>query len=73
MATLENDRGRNALLHHDLTLNEIMARRPEAARILLEFGFDTCCGGSQTLLEASPGCGIDPEVVLRRLSGAEER
>ncbi|TVP43401.1 MAG: hemerythrin [Gemmatimonadales bacterium] len=73
MATLEDDRGRDTPLHHDLTLNEIVTRQPEAAGILLELGFDACCGGARTLLEASRRCGVDPEVVLRRLSGPEDR
>jgi len=73
MATLENERERDTPLHHDLTLNEIVTRQPEAAGILLELGFDTCCGGAQTLLEASRRCGVNPAVALRRLSGREDR
>lgn len=69
MATHEGRGGQDAPLHADLTLNEIVARRPEAAGILLELGFDTCCGGARTLLEAAHGFRMSPEGVLRRIAG----
>lgn len=73
MATHDEDRRQSPPLHPDLTLNEIVTHRPEAARILLELGFDTCCGGAQTLLEAARRFRMNPELVLRRISADEDR
>lgn len=55
--------------HH--TLNEIVALVPGAEGPLLHLGYDTCCGGSRTLGEASAVLGLDPDAVLRRLEGGE--
>ncbi|MEX2529954.1 MAG: DUF542 domain-containing protein [Gemmatimonadota bacterium] len=67
MKTAEARGGSTSLPLLELTLNEIVARRPEAMPVLSEFGLDTCCGGARTLREVTHRHGIDPGEVLRRL------
>lgn len=43
----------------NMTVNELLAARPEASGLLLELGIDTCCGGSLPLGEAAADAGVD--------------
>jgi len=67
MATSTDARERDTSLRIDLTLNEILARRPDAGAVLNPLGFDTCCGGARTLEEAAQALGLDPAEILERL------
>ncbi|EIA39718.1 DUF542 domain-containing protein [Thermus parvatiensis] len=49
------------------TVNEVLQRHPEAVRLLNEMGIDTCCGGADSLEEASRQAGKNPEEVLKAL------
>ena len=66
--TTRESRTRPASTHLvELTLNEIMSRHPKAIPVLAHFGLHTCCGGAQTLLEATRRHGLDPVDVLLQL------
>lgn len=43
----------------ELTLNEILRRHPETARILHRYGLDTCCGGAKGLPEVAATHGLN--------------
>jgi iron-sulfur cluster repair protein YtfE (RIC family) len=67
MATSTDPGERDTSLRIDLTLNEILARRPDAGALLNRLGFDTCCGGARTLAEAARALDLDPAEILDRL------
>jgi regulator of cell morphogenesis and NO signaling len=46
-----------------MTLGDLVATRPEAARVLDRFGLDYCCHGDRTLDDACAAAGLDPRVV----------
>lgn len=50
-----------------LTVNEIVARRPESLPTLHALGIDACCGGSLVLAEACRRHGLDPRDVAAAL------
>ncbi len=60
-------RERDTSLRIELTLNEILARRPAAGAVLTPLGSDTCCGRARTLKEAAQALGLDPAEILERL------
>jgi len=47
----------------DVTLGDIVATNPAAARVLERFGLDYCCQGDQTLRDACDRVGIDDAEV----------
>lgn len=49
------------------TLNEIVARYPQALPVLGRFGLDTCCGGSLPLQTAVQHHNLNLEEVLAAL------
>jgi iron-sulfur cluster repair protein YtfE (RIC family) len=49
------------------TLNELVARAPEALPVLRRFGLDTCCGGALTLVVAARHHGIVLDELLAAL------
>jgi len=49
------------------TVGEAVADRPARSRVLERLGIDYCCGGRQTVEEASIRLGLDPETVLAEL------
>ena len=51
----------------DMSLGELVNRRPSAAAVLQDFGLDFCCGGSQPLGAACAELGVDPEAVAAAL------
>jgi hypothetical protein len=67
MATSTDHREGDASLGVHLTLNEILARRPDAGAVLNPLGFDTCCGGARTLEAAARERGLDPGEILARI------
>jgi len=61
------------VVDHTLTLNEIVARYPDALSVLHRLGFDTCCGGALALEDAVARHGLDLANVQAALSGALEK
>jgi regulator of cell morphogenesis and NO signaling len=53
-----------------LTINEIVARHPEAIPVFNRFGMDTCCGGGVSVDEAARRDGIDAAAVFAALNEA---
>lgn len=49
------------------TLNEIVARYPQALPVLRRFGLDTCCGGSLPLQTAAQHHNLNVEEVVAAL------
>ncbi|MCZ7568245.1 MAG: DUF542 domain-containing protein [Ardenticatenaceae bacterium] len=49
------------------TLNEIVARHPQALPVLRRFGLDTCCGGSLPLQTAVQHHGLALDEVVTAL------
>lgn len=49
------------------TLNEIVARYPQALPVLHSFGLDTCCGGALTIATAAERHGLDLNELLAAL------
>ena len=52
------------------TVGELVAERPERARVFERLGIDYCCGGKQTLAAACAQLGLSPETVLAQLESA---
>lgn len=52
------------------TLNELVARAPEALPVLQRFGLDTCCGGALTLAVAAQHHGLEIAELLAALREA---
>jgi regulator of cell morphogenesis and NO signaling len=53
-----------------LTLGDLVATNPAAARVLDGFGLDYCCHGERTLEAACHAAGLDPEFVRTRIDDA---
>jgi regulator of cell morphogenesis and NO signaling len=49
------------------TLGDMVAFQPLAARVLSRYQLDYCCGGRQTLEEASQDQGLDPRAILAEI------
>ena len=60
------------MIRPDLTVNELLQRRPEALPALAGAGIDTCCGGAETLERAAAVAGIVLTDLLARLEAAPE-
>lgn len=60
----------NGAVDPGLTVNEIIARWPEAIRTLNACGIDTCCGGNEPLVEAAREAGAEVASVLAQLEAA---
>lgn len=54
----------------DDTLNELVARAPEALPVLQSLGLDTCCGGGLTLAAVAEHHGLDLAELLGTLRAA---
>ena len=52
------------------TLNELVARAPEALPVLQRFGLDTCCGGALTLAVAAQHHGLKVSELLAAIRAA---
>ncbi|MBI2893741.1 MAG: DUF542 domain-containing protein [Deltaproteobacteria bacterium] len=55
----------------DTTVDELLAQRPDARRILRDKGIDTCCGGALTLSQAAEVRGIPLPDLLTAVGGPE--
>lgn len=51
----------------DLTVNELLRRRPDVLSILAAAGVDTCCGGGDQLSLAAAKAGLTFDQLLNRL------
>ncbi len=54
----------------EMKLGDLVARFPEAARVLESHRIDYCCGGDRTLAEACQAAGIDCGAVVGEIDGA---
>ena len=52
---------------HGFFIGDIVAEKPEAARVLDAYGLDYCCHGDRTLQDACDDLGVDPSVVVELL------
>lgn len=57
-----------SLTGEDVTLGQLVERRPELARTLDRLGLDYCCGGHRPLAAACAEHGLDVETVQRELA-----
>ena len=55
-------------IDEDMTLGDVVNRRPGAARVLQAFDLDFCCGGDRPLSAACAERGIDTSVVMDALA-----
>jgi regulator of cell morphogenesis and NO signaling len=55
------------------SLNELLARAPEALPVLQRFGLDTCCGGSLSLAVAAQHHGLELAELVAALTEAVEQ
>lgn len=60
------------LLPRETTVGELVAERPDRARVFDQLGIDYCCGGRETLAAACAKRGLSPEAVLAELENAAE-
>ena len=51
----------------DMTINEIVAKFPDAITVLTQFGLDTCCGGAHKLRDAARKHNLDERQLLAAL------
>lgn len=51
-----------------LTVNELIARRPETVAVFNAFGIDACCGGAVPVPEAALRDGADLDALLAALA-----
>ncbi|MCC6431484.1 MAG: DUF542 domain-containing protein [Gemmatimonadaceae bacterium] len=51
----------------ELTLNEIVAAKPQALTVFHRLGLDTCCGGAKSLHTVCVAHQIDLDALLREL------
>ena len=58
------------MIRPDLTVNDLLQRRPGALPALAAAGIDTCCGGAETLERAAAAAGIAWTDLLTRLEKA---
>ena len=54
-----------------LTLRELVAERPAARAVLVEYGMDACCGGDLTIERAATAHKVELGVLLEKLLRAE--
>lgn len=54
------------------TVGQLVAERPERARVFERLGIDYCCGGKVSLAEACRKKGLDAGTVLQVLEAAEQ-
>jgi len=53
----------------DTTVGELAAEHPLATRVLARHKIDYCCGGGRPLGEVCARRGLDPEALLKEISG----
>ena len=52
------------------TVNDVIARHPEAVTVFNSFGIDSCCGGAVPLITVTSRHHIDPDALLVALRKA---
>jgi regulator of cell morphogenesis and NO signaling len=55
------------MLSPETPVGQLVADRPDRARIFEQLGIDYCCGGDQTLAEACRAHDLDPDTVAQML------
>lgn len=58
-------------IHPDLTVSELVRRRPAALAVLSAAGIDTCCGGDETLDRAAECAGLSWGELVQRLEASD--
>jgi len=53
-----------------LTINEIIQRRPSAVTVFNAYGIDSCCGGGKSLADVTSRHEIDLSAILSALEAA---
>ena len=61
------------MIERHQTLNEVAAAHPMAATVLVQRGFELCCGGHERLADACQRSGQDPDEIIREILGADEQ
>jgi regulator of cell morphogenesis and NO signaling len=49
------------------TVNEVLRRHPGTVAVFNAFGIDSCCGGAESLADASRRDGVELEALLTAL------
>ena len=62
-----------ARLDASLTVNDVLARHPQAGAVFNAFGIDTCCGGGRSLADAAREDGCSADALLAALADAIAR
>ena len=52
------------------TVNELLTRQPATIPVLNQFGLDTCCGSTVSIVEAAYRDGVDLDALLAALRAA---
>ena len=60
-------------LNASMSLNEIIRRYPSVLPVLNGFGLDTCCGGAESLTDASRAASIPIEALMAGIAAAVSR
>jgi regulator of cell morphogenesis and NO signaling len=60
------------MIRPDLTVTELVQRRPDALAVLAAAGIDTCCGGAETLERAAADAGLAWDQLLARLEATPQ-
>jgi len=63
----------DSLKYQGQSVNEIIRRYPSVLPVLNGFGLDTCCGGAQSLVEASRAASIPIEALMAGVAAAVSR
>jgi regulator of cell morphogenesis and NO signaling len=60
------------MIRPDLTVTELVQRRPDALAVLAAAGIDTCCGGAETLERAAANVGLAWDQLVARLEATPQ-
>ena len=52
------------------TVNDVLLRHPQTARVFIRFGIDNCAGGDETLEQPAEHKAISPDLLMGALSEA---
>ena len=55
------------------TVNDVLLRHPQTARVFIRFGIDNCAGGEETLAETAEHKAINAEILLGALREAADK
>jgi regulator of cell morphogenesis and NO signaling len=58
---------KNESISESTTVNEAIRLYPRTIEVFNRFGIDTCCGGSERIVEAAARDGADPVALMEEL------